>query len=110
MSIFDRLKGLFGGAASGSASSTNGAAGGEPEMISCQDALRLVHEYLDGELEQVSEHQVKEHFDMCQQCYPHLHLETVFRDTVRRAAGTETAPPELKAKLTQMLAEADSEG
>ena len=108
MSIFDKLKGLFGGDSSGAAS-TNGATGGEPEMISCHEALRLVHEYLDGELESVSENHVKDHFDMCQQCYPHLHLETVFRDTVRRAAGTQTAPPELKARVAQMLAEADSE-
>ena len=108
MSIFDKLRSLFGGSPAAGASA-NGASGAEMEMISCQDALRLVHEYLDGELEGVPENQVQKHFDVCQQCYPHLHLESVFRDTVRRAAGTQTAPPELKARLSEILAKADTE-
>jgi anti-sigma factor (TIGR02949 family) len=79
-------------------------------MISCHDALRLVHEYLDGELDGVPQAEVKAHFDMCEKCYPHLHLESTFRDAVRRAARAETAPPELRARLAQLFAEADSEG
>ena len=109
MSIFDKIKSLLRGSPPAGASS-NGASSGEMEMISCHDALRLVHEYLDGELQDVSDQQVQAHFDVCQQCYPHLHLESVFRDTVRRAAGTQTAPPELKARLSEILAEADTEG
>lgn len=105
MSLFDRIKGLFGKA------SENGANGQDAvEMISCHDALVLVHEFLDGELEGVPESQVKAHFDVCQECYPHLHLETAFRDAVRRAASGEKAPSELKMKLVDMLSEADSEG
>ena len=103
MSLFDKLKRLFRGA------SENGDAPVGEQMISCHDALRLVHEYLDGELGGVPESEVRAHFDMCERCYPHLHLESTFRDAVRRAAGAETAPPELKARLARLLAEADSE-
>jgi len=77
-------------------------------MLSCEEALRLVHEYLDGELEPVPEKKVKQHFDMCERCYPHLHLESTFREAVRRAAAGEKAPPELKARLVQLLAEAEA--
>lgn len=105
MSLFDRLKGLFGKASDDGVPSTNGDA-----MISCHDALVLVHEFLDGELEDVPEQRVKAHFDMCQQCYPHLHLETAFRDAVRRAASGENAPAKLRARLIDLIAEADSEG
>ena len=104
MSLFDKLRRLFGGA------SQNGDTPPGAEMISCHDALRLVHEYLDGELDGVPQAEVKAHFDMCERCYPHLHLESTFRDAVRRAARAETAPPELKARLAQLFAEADSEG
>jgi len=41
---------------------------------------------------------------------PHLHLETTFRAAVRRAAAGEKAPPELKAKLIKLLAEAEAGG
>jgi hypothetical protein len=40
-------------------------------------------------LEQVSEAQVKRHFDMCKKCYPHLRLKSAFRVAMRRGgAGT----------------------
>jgi anti-sigma factor (TIGR02949 family) len=53
-------------------------------MISCEEALQLVHDYLDGELERSSETSVKQHFDACERCYPHLNLESLFRDAVCR--------------------------
>ena len=99
MGFFDRLAALFRG---GNGDAPQGA---EVEMISCHDALRLVHEYLDGELEDVPEAQVRAHFDVCQQCYPHLHLEAVCRDAIRRAAGAQVAPPELKQKIAELIAE-----
>lgn len=100
MSIIDKLKRIFGTA------SDNGGS----DMISCHDALRLVHEFLDGELESFSASQVQSHFDMCERCYPHLHLETVFREALRGAAAGEAAPTELRAKVSALLTEAESEG
>lgn len=117
MSIFDSLKALFGGGSKDGADGGGGAAaptGGETaqavEMISCEEALRLVHEFLDGELESYSEAQVQQHFDVCQQCYPHLHLESAFRDAMRRAAMGESAPPGLKERIAALIAEAEEEG
>ena len=102
MSMFDMFKGWLGGAAEGD--------DGGVAMISCEDALRLVHEFLDGELGDSSAEEVKQHFVMCQRCYPHLQLETAFRDAVRRAAAGESAPPELRDKVVALLEEARSEG
>jgi anti-sigma factor (TIGR02949 family) len=79
-------------------------------MISCEDALRLVHDYLDGELEPSSETRVKQHFDACERCYPHLNLESLFREAVRRASSGESAPPALKARVLELLVEAEAEG
>jgi anti-sigma factor (TIGR02949 family) len=103
MSIFDRLRQLFGG------ESSNGADGQEMEMISCEDALNLIHEFIDGELGDVSSEQVKAHFDVCGRCYPHLQLEESFRAAVRKAAAGEQAPPELRSRLMDLLAEATTE-
>jgi anti-sigma factor (TIGR02949 family) len=102
MSFIDRLKRLFGG------ESSNGMDGQEMEMISCEDALKLIHEFIDGELEDVSSEQVKAHFDVCGRCYPHLQLEESFRVAVRRAAEGERASPELKSRLMDVLAEASA--
>ncbi len=94
MSIFDSIRRLFGGASNGDgpspgsdSSNPAGSPGGEgdevaskasareEEMIPCEEALRLVHEYLDGELDDVPRSRVKRHFDVCGRCYPHLRLE-----------------------------------
>ena len=99
MSFFDSLRALFAGA------SSNGE--GDAGAITCHEALNVVHEYLDGELEGVSEEEVKAHFDMCKICYPHLRLEEWFKEAVQRAGSAERAPPELRAKVLELLAEAD---
>lgn len=99
MSIFDSIKGLFGGS-----SASNG-----DEMIPCEDALRLVHDFLDGELGDVPAEQVRRHFEVCGRCYPHLQLENAYRDAVRRAAAGQGAPEALKARVAALLAEAGAE-
>jgi len=80
---------------------------GTREMISCQDALRFLYEFLDGELEGASSAQVRAHFDVCQRCYPHLQLEASFRAALQRACGGPCAPEELKTRLLAALAEVD---
>ena len=89
MSFLDKMKRIFGGG------SSNGEGAREMEVISCEDALGLVHEFIDGELGDVSYEQVKTHFDVCGRCYPHLQLEESFRQAVRNAARGEKAASRL---------------
>jgi len=103
MSFFSRLKQIFGGGGA----PENGA--GHAEMISCEEALSVIYEFLDGELDEVPRQRVREHFDVCQRCYPQLRLEESFRAAVQNATQGEAAPPELKARLLDLIAEA-SEG
>jgi anti-sigma factor (TIGR02949 family) len=76
-------------------------------VISCQDALDLIYEYLDGELENVPEEQVRAHFEACQRCFPHLKLEEAFRAAVHRATRGKAAPAELRTRVIALLAEMD---
>ena len=101
MSFLDRLKSLFVG------TGQDGGGSGAP-AITCEEALAVIHDFLDGELVDVSQKQVKAHFDVCQRCYPHLHLEEAFREAIRRAAAQEQAPAGLEAKVIELLAEADA--
>lgn len=105
MSIFDKFRRLFGAKPSAGAVDAGGMAAGDG-MVSCEDALRLVHDFLDGELEGASSEEVRQHFEVCQRCYPHLHLETAFRQAIQRAAAGPGAPEELKNRVASLLAEA----
>jgi len=101
MSFFNRLRSLFGDA-------PKDDAGSPAPMIDCEEALSVVHDFLDGELEGVPHDQVKAHFDACQRCYPHLRLEEQYRQAMRCAASEEQAPDGLKVKLMELIAEADA--
>ncbi len=102
MSFLERLRGILGRGANGAGASVR------PEMISCREALSVVCEFLDGELEEASHARVKAHFGVCRRCYPHLKLEESFRVALRKAAVGEEAPPELKARIGEILSRADN--
>jgi len=69
------------------------------KKITCQEALRLVSEFIDGELDGVSSSEVKMHFERCKRCYPHLELERHFREALRRACTREKASPTLRQRV-----------
>lgn len=72
--------------------------------ITCREAITVVQEFLDGTLEGVSDEQVRAHFDICSRCYPHLKFERSFREALARASRGESAPPELKRRVVDLLA------
>jgi anti-sigma factor (TIGR02949 family) len=93
------IKRLFGREAAGS----NGS-DGDSGMISCQDALERLYEYLDKELDDSWQDRVTAHFDVCSRCYPHLTFERTFLDVVRKTEPTEGPPEELKGRILELLA------
>jgi len=101
MSFIDRLRRLL--RATGSASAP-GDGSSRCEHISCMEALGRLHEYLDGELEEATLEQVAHHFEVCQRCYPHLHLERRFREVLRQAEEAERAPEHLRREVLELLA------
>jgi anti-sigma factor (TIGR02949 family) len=104
MAFFGRLKRIFGGKASdGHGQIHHGGDAHGHGSVTCQEAANLLYDYLDGELHDVSEEHVRAHFEMCRMCYPHLRFEESFRAAIRRAGAGETAPPELKAHLLELL-------
>ncbi len=108
MSIIERLKSLLGGApprdGNGAAADTDTG-----DMISCQEALSVIQEFIDGELEDASYERVKAHFDVCRRCYPYLRLEEAFREALRRAGMQARAPEALKERLARALTESEPE-
>lgn len=112
MSFIDRIKRILGGApqdadAPGSPPAGDVPVSGPPlatDTISCLDAITVINDFLDGELDEVSEEQVRTHFAVCQRCYPHLKLEESFREALHRAAAARGgAPPELRARIMEVI-------
>ncbi len=113
MSLFDVLRRLLGGpGTSPGRTGLDATARNDvppepgPEDVSCEEALRLVQEFLDGELGEVPSARLKRHFEICQGCYPHLRLEEAFRTALHKAAAGERASPELRERVLEVLEDA----
>lgn len=75
------------------------------DMISCEDALAGIYEFLDGELDDPSSERIQAHFDVCERCYPHLASERSFKAALQRAVDNQRAPEAVKSRLMAVLAE-----
>ncbi|NIP57462.1 MAG: hypothetical protein GWM92_04925 [Gemmatimonadetes bacterium] len=105
--MLDALKRLFG---FGNGDSGPGDAGGDGapqggEMISCEEALGRLFEYLDGELEGDRKTQVARHLEVCKRCYPRLCFEQAFLEAVQRVSRGENAPERVKQRILEFVEE-----
>ena len=113
MSFFESLKQLFGGAnqddsrSGGTDASGSSGPPGETAvaMISCEDASARLFEFLDGELEAVSEEEVRTHLEICKACYPRVQFEKHFLEALRRAQNGGRVSENLKERVRKALAE-----
>ena len=112
MSILESLKRLFGGAgqtgrSGGTDVSGSGGLSGETgaPMIPCEEASARLFEFLDGELEGVSEEEVRHHLDVCEACYPRVQFEKHFLEALRGSRNGGRASESLKERVLQALEE-----
>jgi mycothiol system anti-sigma-R factor len=100
VAFFDSLKRLFG---------SIGQNGGTDEavvaMIPCEEASARLFEYLDGELEDVSEEEVRRHLEVCEGCYPRVQFEKHFLKALRRSQDGGRVSESLRDRVLQSLAE-----
>ena len=112
MSLFESLKRLFGntvqqGRSGGRGSSGNSDSVGETAvaMIPCEEASARLFEYLDGELEDLSEEEVRHHLAVCEACYPRVQFERHFLEALQRSQNGGRVSETLRERVLQALAE-----
>jgi anti-sigma factor (TIGR02949 family) len=113
VSFFESLKRIFGGSDSSDTSARADSSGssdaaGETAvaMIPCEEATARLFEYLDGELEGVSEEEVRQHLEICKACYPRAQFERHFLDALHRSQnGGRVSSGGLRERVLQALAE-----
>lgn len=106
--LIDGLKRWFSrGGGGGGSDDGAGADGGGRDMISCEEALTRLQEFVDGQLTDLSQEQVEAHFEVCTRCYPHLALETAFKERVHAALARAEVPADLRDRVEALLKRAD---
>jgi mycothiol system anti-sigma-R factor len=105
VSVLDRLKRLFGSGGLDSSQGVGSQGDTAGAMISCEEASARLFEYLDGELESVSEEEVRGHLEVCERCYPRVEFEKHFLEAIQRSQNGGRASASLKEKVLRSLAE-----
>ncbi len=114
--ILDMIKRWFGGGTSREQEKSDGFTARSEEaladtrMLTCQEALEWMYEFMDGELPDADAARVDQHFKMCQACYPHLQLEESFRSRLRAAAGRTGVPEAVRSRVLELLAQEEAGG
>jgi len=72
---------------------------GKPHDVPCSEVLERLYTYLDGEIEDHSYAQIREHLDECGPCLREYGLEEAVKRLVHKCCGAEPAPSELRVKV-----------
>ncbi len=80
-----------------------------PGNIDCDDVLKDVYLYLDGETDEALKNRIRQHLDGCAPCLKHYGLEQDVRMLIARCCGNDQAPASLheriKLRITQLSIE-----
>jgi anti-sigma factor (TIGR02949 family) len=76
-------------------------------MISCQEAVRRLWEYLDGTLGETDHVAVEQHLSFCRRCCGEAEFAEELRKFLRAAADVEL-PDDVRTRLAATLDELES--
>jgi len=74
----------------------------DERSLTCEEALRFLAEYLDGELADATNHDVESHLARCRTCYSRADFETHMKQQVA-ALGRSDVRPEFAERIRRLL-------
>ncbi len=77
-------------------------------MPDCNETLREIYEYLDGELTNDEKAKLRRHLEECQPCFEAFDFEAELREVIRKRC-TESVPESLRDKVRLALLQAESD-
>lgn len=72
------------------------------DIRSCEDALKLLAQHLDGELDAPTHRQLEEHLDTCRSCYSRAEFERRLKAHVAELAR-EPVRPQLASRIQTLI-------
>lgn len=70
--------------------------------ISCEDVLKLLVDYLHGEVDEAKFAEIEKHLDSCRACYSRAEFEKALKIRVKEE-NAETAPETLRNRLNDLM-------
>jgi anti-sigma factor (TIGR02949 family) len=73
-----------------------------PMPITCDEALRLLAEFLDGELQFETHEDVERHLELCRSCFSRAEFERRLKGEISNV-GREEVPPGFEQRVRRLL-------
>lgn len=73
-----------------------------PDMTSCEEALRMLAGYLDGELEPDAAQTVSRHIETCRSCYSRAEFERGLKMQLAELSSCEMGP-DFEARIRTII-------
>ena len=74
--------------------------------MDCEQVVRQLWDYLDGELTEDRMTEVRAHLKACRGCFPHFDFEREFLEAVAKSKLEQSAPDDLRRKVLAKLRKA----
>jgi len=71
--------------------------------MDCEESLEKLWQFLDQELDGESAARLAQHLEECRHCFDRAEFERRLKAMVRRSCECETAPAELRDRLTKLI-------
>jgi mycothiol system anti-sigma-R factor len=77
----------------------------EHESLDCEYVLERVYAFLDRELDDASDDEIRLHLVKCDGCLERFDVEQAFKSLVARRCGGDVAPQQLRDKIVSRLSQ-----
>jgi mycothiol system anti-sigma-R factor len=77
----------------------------EHESLECSFVLERVYAFLDHELDDASDDEIRLHLVKCEGCLERFDVEQAFKSLVARRCGGDVAPQQLRDKIVSRLSQ-----
>jgi len=74
----------------------------QPRKLKCDEAIRLLFEYIDDELEQHDHEAVEAHLEECRACFSRMEFDKRLQGLVK-GPDTSAAPEDLRKRVKSIL-------
>jgi len=74
----------------------------ESSKMSCEDVLRQLYAYLDGEVDNLTEAEIEHHLHHCRECFSRMDFEKKLKQKVKESASLQT-PVEVRSRLNKLM-------
>jgi mycothiol system anti-sigma-R factor len=71
--------------------------------MGCEDVKRVIYFFLDGQLGDRKQRDIKQHLNLCPECEARTNMHKRLREFVRRRLSSVSASEKFKQRLTRSL-------